>query len=79
LYSVLDCVLASFVKGTGFPNEVVATMFCTFKSDVTILDLQGFYTLFKWGGFIKLSSSHFKLHLVDKFKYLVSIIKIKLK
>jgi len=29
LYSVLGCVRASFVNGTGFPNEAVATIFWT--------------------------------------------------
>jgi len=28
LYSVFGCVLASFVNGTGFSNDVVATIFC---------------------------------------------------
>ena len=53
LYSVLLWLLASFVKETGFPKEVVATMFCTFKLDFeAILKL---YTLYKENSFIKLS------------------------
>src|SRR3989344_3950791 len=40
LYSVLLCERASFVRETGFPREVVATIFCTFKFDffVTIIN-----------------------------------------
>ncbi len=39
LYSVLLWVLASFVRDTGLPKEVVATIFCTFKEVFAILKI----------------------------------------
>ena len=37
LYSVFDWTLASFVRETGLPREVVATIFWTLRSDFDIL------------------------------------------
>jgi len=72
LYSVFGWVLASFVKGTGFPKEAVATMFCILYAEVLVI-----FLIYKGGfSFIKVVKKGFRNDYIQTRKNLKRFLKI---